>query len=116
MYTGGVSKYMMDRRQLDDTFGESCRHAGLATTYWPEFDHTLMSPADRDRVLSSVGDWCEQFKVPAATSRLRAKSCDEFRRQVHRAECRARPRVSEGLVRSDGRRGGKEGVGTFREG
>src|SRR3546814_2546186 len=70
MYTGGVSKYMMDRRQLDDTFGESCRHAGLATTYWPEFDHTLMSPADRDRVLSSVGDWCEKFKVPAATSRL----------------------------------------------
>src|SRR3546814_6918318 len=63
MYTGGVSKYMMDRRQLDDTFGESCRHAGLATTYWPEFDHTLMSPADRDRVLSSVGDWCEKFKV-----------------------------------------------------
>src|SRR3546814_2845890 len=73
MYTGGVSKYMMDRRQLDDTFGESCRHAGLATTYWPEFDHTLMSPADRDRVLSSVGDWCEKFKVPAATSRLQAK-------------------------------------------
>src|SRR3546814_4626444 len=22
MYTGGVSKYMMDRRQLDDTFGD----------------------------------------------------------------------------------------------
>src|SRR3546814_19606364 len=69
MYTGGVSKYMMDRRRLDDTFGESCRHAGLATTYWPEFDHTLMSPADRDRVLSSVGGWCEKFQVPAAPDR-----------------------------------------------
>lgn len=67
MYTGGVSKYMLDRRQLDDTFGKSCRHAGLTTTYWPAFDHTLMSPADRDHVLSSLGDWCEQFTRPAAT-------------------------------------------------
>ncbi|MBJ7574531.1 hypothetical protein [Luteimonas sp. MC1828] len=66
MYTGGVSKYMLDRRQLDDTFGKSCRHAGLTTTYWPAFDHTLMSPADRDHVLSSLGDWCEQFTRPAA--------------------------------------------------
>jgi len=61
MYTGGVSKYMLDRRQLDDTFGESRRHAGLATTYWPELDHTLMSPADRDRVMVVLGDWLEGF-------------------------------------------------------
>src|SRR3546814_16999329 len=93
MYTGGVSKYMMDRRQLDDTFGESCRHAGLATTYWPEFDHTLMSPADRDRVLSSIGDWCEKFKVPAATSRLQRKLFADVRSTYPRSDAIAGPRT-----------------------
>src|SRR3546814_12928664 len=102
MYTGGVSKYMMDRRQLDETFGESCRHAGLATTYWPEFDHTLMSPANRDRALSSVGDWCEKFKVPAAKARSQAKECDEFRETIYRHESVTSKGDPQGTGHQDG--------------
>lgn len=64
MYTGGVSKYLLHRRQLDDTFGPAHRHAGLQVEFWPQFDHTLMRPADRARVLSVLGEWCAGFRMP----------------------------------------------------
>ncbi|WP_417473053.1 hypothetical protein [Luteimonas mephitis] len=65
MYSGGVSKYLMHRRQLDDTFGDSRMHAGLSVAYWPELDHTMMSPADRDRVMVALGEWCRGFQAAA---------------------------------------------------
>lgn len=60
MYTGGVSKYLMHPRQIDETFGG--RHKGLQVGYWPGFDHTLMSPDDRDQVMAELGDWFELFR------------------------------------------------------
>ena len=68
IYTGGVSKYLLHRRQLKGTFGASHGHAGLQVRFWPELDHTLMSPGDRDRVLAGVGDWCETFRIPIAAA------------------------------------------------
>ncbi|MGH8816050.1 MAG: hypothetical protein ACREX5_05610, partial [Achromobacter pestifer] len=62
IYTGGVSKYLLHRRQLDATFGASHRHQGLELEYFPDLDHTLMSPADRDRVTDELAQWCQGFR------------------------------------------------------
>lgn len=61
MYTGGISKYLLHPRQLDDTFGASRKDAGLEVEFWPELDHTLLSPADRDRVMARVEAWCAKI-------------------------------------------------------
>jgi pimeloyl-ACP methyl ester carboxylesterase len=61
MYTGGVSKYLLHRRQIDTTFGPARRHDGLDVEFWPEIDHILLSPIDRDRVMGRVGAWCATF-------------------------------------------------------
>jgi hypothetical protein len=58
MYTGGVSKYLLHRGQLEATFGDAHDHPGLRLEFWPDLDHTLLVPGDRGRVLASLADWC----------------------------------------------------------
>lgn len=59
MYTGGVSSYLLHPAQLGQTFGRARMHPGLQVEYWPQLDHTLMSPADRDHVLRGLQAWFE---------------------------------------------------------
>ena len=57
LYTGGVAQYLLHRRQLDATFGESRRHPGLQVEYWPEVDHLIFVPSDRGRTIERIGNW-----------------------------------------------------------
>lgn len=59
MYTGGISSYLLHPGQLDQTFGRVRRHVGLQVEYWPQLDHTLMSPTDRERVARGLANWFE---------------------------------------------------------
>lgn len=56
-YTGGVSYYLLHRRQLDATFGKFRSHAGLRVEYRPDLDHILFSPLDRQQAIDSICEW-----------------------------------------------------------
>lgn len=73
MYTGGVSKYLLHKGQLEATFGGVHDHPGLRLEFWPELDHTLLLPGDRGRVLASLAAWCGTLGAAAgAVSRVEA--------------------------------------------
>ena len=57
LYSGGIPYYLLHRRQLDTTFGPARRNPQLQIEYWPEMDHILFSPLDRQRVLERIGEW-----------------------------------------------------------
>lgn len=57
IYTGGISYYLLHRRQLDATFGASRGHPCLDVEYWPAVDHILFSPLDRKRTVERICAW-----------------------------------------------------------
>lgn len=57
MYSGGISFYLLHPRQLDATFGPARRNPQLEIEYWPEMDHILFSPRDRQRAVERIREW-----------------------------------------------------------
>ncbi len=57
LYTGGVSYYLLHRRQIDATFGRLRRHPSLQCDFLPELDHILFSPAERASIVSRLCRW-----------------------------------------------------------
>lgn len=57
LYTGGVSYYLLHRRQLDVTFGRHRRSPRLQVEFWPGVDHIFFSASDRARLIDCIGDW-----------------------------------------------------------
>ncbi|KRG68957.1 alpha/beta fold hydrolase [Pseudoxanthomonas dokdonensis] len=60
-YTGGVSYYLLHRRQLDATFGRSRRHPGLTLLFRPDVDHILFSTVQRERVIQRIRAWMTEL-------------------------------------------------------
>lgn len=57
-YTGGIPYYLLHRRQFDTTFGASRNHESLRVEFWPDLDHTLFSPVDREQAVGRIKEWC----------------------------------------------------------
>jgi pimeloyl-ACP methyl ester carboxylesterase len=57
LYSGGIAYYLLHPRQLDATFGSARRNPQLQIEYWPEMDHILFSPLDRQRTLERIREW-----------------------------------------------------------
>lgn len=66
LFTGGIPAYLMHRRQIDRSFGDSVRSRSLTVHYWPSFDHILLSPDDRATVLDAMTAWCASLPRPVA--------------------------------------------------
>ncbi|WP_454830144.1 alpha/beta fold hydrolase [Pseudoxanthomonas wuyuanensis] len=58
-YTGGVSYYLLHPRQLRTSYGAWRDHPRLQLEFWPEIDHILFSPLDRERVSGRIMQWME---------------------------------------------------------
>jgi len=69
MYTGGVSKYLLHPRQLGTTFGMKRPDPRLELHYWPDYDHLLLPPDDRERMVDTVVAWCRKWSLPAELER-----------------------------------------------
>lgn len=61
LYTGGVSYYLLHRRQLDATFGKWRRHPGMTLVFWPDVDHILFSTVHRERVIQRIRTWVAEL-------------------------------------------------------
>lgn len=67
LYTGGVTGYLLHRRQIGATFGALRRHAGLRLEFHPELDHILFAATDRRRVVEMVAGWADEV-APATVA------------------------------------------------
>jgi hypothetical protein len=65
-YTGGVTGYLLHRRQLAATYGRLRGHAGLRLEFHPELDHILFAARDRRRVVEAIGNWAGEAMEPAS--------------------------------------------------